>query len=279
MPALAISPYAKQGAVIHTRYDQLSILRTAELVLGLKPAYLAEAHAVPMYDAFSANPRNAAPYAAIQPNLDMTATNSASAPKAKLSASLPLNSPDQVSQETLDRILWKDVHGRHAAPPPPGPNASAGDDDPGDQVQPAPHAERGDDQHPAWLREGVRRGEHDGQTGQHVRDPHHDDHEARERHPARPRGRSSGARGPWCRVTGAGRVWYFSHRQSPLSCVHTGRIGYSRTAPTTLRRTVLCTQSRKSPHGLGRGARARLARESSGVRSHTRGADTGLSRR
>ena len=131
IPALAISPYTRRGAVIHTRYDQLSLLRTAERVLGLKPVNLAEALAVPLYDAFASRAANRAPFHAIQPGVDMTATNSASTPAAKRSAELPLSTPDQVSQQTLDRILWKAVHGQQAAPPPPGPGASASDDDPG----------------------------------------------------------------------------------------------------------------------------------------------------
>ena len=93
MPALAISPYTKKGAVVHTRYDQASILRTAELVLGLKPLNLVEALALPMYDAFSSKPKNSAPYGAIQPSIDMTAQNTAKTPAAALSARLPVNSP------------------------------------------------------------------------------------------------------------------------------------------------------------------------------------------
>lgn len=127
IPALAISPYTKRGAVIHTRYDQLSILRTAEKVLGLKPANLAEAFALPLYKAFSKNAVNSAPYSAIVPQLDMTAVNPASAPKARLSGELPLGRADLVSQRLLDRILWKSVHGAAANPPPAGPNASGVD--------------------------------------------------------------------------------------------------------------------------------------------------------
>ncbi len=123
IPALAISPYARQGAVIHTRYDQLSILRTAELVMGLKPKYLAEALAVPMYDAFTSKPLNAAPYDAIVPNVSLTETNPNTAANRRAARGLPLNLPDQVPQRTLDRMLWMYVHGPHAKPPPPGPNA------------------------------------------------------------------------------------------------------------------------------------------------------------
>ena len=75
IPTLAISPYTKRGAVVHGRYDQLSFLRTAEIIMGMKPLNLAEALAVPLYHAMTGSPGNAAPYDAITPNVDMTATN------------------------------------------------------------------------------------------------------------------------------------------------------------------------------------------------------------
>src|SRR5581483_11076586 len=52
MPAYVISPWAKHGAVVHTRYDQESALRTVELILGLHPLSLFDGLAEPMYDAF-----------------------------------------------------------------------------------------------------------------------------------------------------------------------------------------------------------------------------------
>jgi DNA-binding beta-propeller fold protein YncE len=127
IPALAISPYAKRGRVIPNRYDMLSFLRTAEIVIGLKAAYLGEALAVPLYRAFTSEPLNDEPYDAIVPGVDMAETNTASSPAARLSARLPLNAPDRVPQRELDRILWKYAHGQHAVPPPPGPNASGKD--------------------------------------------------------------------------------------------------------------------------------------------------------
>jgi hypothetical protein len=37
--------------------------------------------------------------------------------------------PDHISQRLLDTVIWKSVHGRHAKPPPPGPNAQAEEED------------------------------------------------------------------------------------------------------------------------------------------------------
>ena len=128
MPALVVSPYAKKGAVIHTRYDHLSFLKTLEIITGIKQFNLAEALAVPLYDAFDASPGNSDPYDAILPDVSLTEKNTAATPDAKLSSRLPLTTIDQVPQRTLDRILWHYVHGMDSAPPPPGPNASGLDE-------------------------------------------------------------------------------------------------------------------------------------------------------
>ena len=124
IPALAISPYAKKGAVVHTRYDQISILRTAEIVMGLKPLNLAEALGVPLYDAFSSKPSNSAGFDAIVPNVDMTATNPNTARNRRASEGLNFSILDQLPQRRLAAILGHYRHGSASQPPPPGPNAS-----------------------------------------------------------------------------------------------------------------------------------------------------------
>ncbi len=129
IPAFAISPYAKRSAVIHTRYDFLSFIRTLELVVGMDPLNLFDATAVPMYDVFDPDPSdNLEPYQAIVPNIDLLERNTASSPNARLSERLPLEFTDRVPQRILDRILWQSVHGPASKPPPPGPNASGIDE-------------------------------------------------------------------------------------------------------------------------------------------------------
>lgn len=54
--ALVVSPYVKRNAVVNNRYDQLSLLRTIELFLGLPPLNLNDALAVPMFDIFTTRP-------------------------------------------------------------------------------------------------------------------------------------------------------------------------------------------------------------------------------
>jgi Phosphoesterase family len=128
IPALAISCYAKRGAVVHTRYDFLSFIRTLEIVVGMKPLNLFDATAVPLYDAFAPDPDNCEPYNAIPSNISLTERNGASAPNARLSERLNIGRTDRTPQRFLDHILWQYVHGKDSTPPPPGPNASGLDE-------------------------------------------------------------------------------------------------------------------------------------------------------
>ena len=98
IPALAISPYAKRGAVVHARYDFLSFVRTLEIVVGMEPLNLFDALAVPMYDAFDADPGNGEPYAAIPPDVSLTERNTPSAKNARFSDRLALEQTDRTPQ-------------------------------------------------------------------------------------------------------------------------------------------------------------------------------------
>ena len=65
--AFAAGPYVKRDAVVSDRYDQLSMLRTIEILLGLKPLNLTDAVAVPMFGIFTDNP-NFEPFVAVPPS-------------------------------------------------------------------------------------------------------------------------------------------------------------------------------------------------------------------
>ena len=125
-PALVISPWARHGAVIPTRYDQYSTLRTMELILGLDPLSLNDAMATPMYDAFVSGKQRPddAPYTVRMPAYPLTAKNTATSPDAKLSDELPWSHLDSVPQAISDQVLWASVHGAKDPAPPAGPNAS-----------------------------------------------------------------------------------------------------------------------------------------------------------
>jgi hypothetical protein len=124
IPAAVISPYTRRGAVVHTRYDFLSVIRSIELILGMHPLGLFDRLATPMYDVFTPNPNNLAPYTARVPKQSRSVLNTALSPDAARSAKIDFSVPDQVPQRTLDAILWHSVYGAKSQPPPPGPGAS-----------------------------------------------------------------------------------------------------------------------------------------------------------
>jgi hypothetical protein len=109
---LVISPYAKHGIVNHTHYDQVSMLRTMELILNLAPMSMYDAAALPMYDVFTGRP-DLTKYKALQPNVRPAAAAQTNWPElASLSAGLDLSQPDIESQDdVLNKILWESVKG------------------------------------------------------------------------------------------------------------------------------------------------------------------------
>jgi YVTN family beta-propeller protein len=68
--ALAAGPYVKRGALVDTQYDQLGLMRTIEMILGLAPLNSGDALAVPMMDIFTETPDFKA-YQAPAPSKDL----------------------------------------------------------------------------------------------------------------------------------------------------------------------------------------------------------------
>ena len=74
--ALAAGPYVRRGAIASDRYDQLSMLRTAEVLLGLAPLGVGDALAVPMSAALTPT-ADARPWRAPPPSRWLTAADRA----------------------------------------------------------------------------------------------------------------------------------------------------------------------------------------------------------
>jgi YVTN family beta-propeller protein len=70
--ALVISPFTRRAIVDSTRYDTTSLLRTIELILGLRPMTQFDAAATPMFRAFQAEP-DPRPYTAEKPRVPTAA--------------------------------------------------------------------------------------------------------------------------------------------------------------------------------------------------------------
>jgi hypothetical protein len=98
-----VSPYSR-GGLEHSHYSTVSILRTMELILGLKPLSEYDAMAVPLYAAFTSTP-HMRPFDVIAPKVRLASRNAANAYGAKLSSELDFTRPDAIGGHTLLQIL------------------------------------------------------------------------------------------------------------------------------------------------------------------------------
>ena len=122
--AYVVSPYTKRKQTVSTQYNQTSLLRTIELILGLPPMNIMDASATPMFDCFTDQP-DFTPFVALPNNIPLDQMNPD--PKkvsdrllrrqAYASARLPLDKPDQCPEDLLNRILWHAMKGSDAPYP------------------------------------------------------------------------------------------------------------------------------------------------------------------
>jgi hypothetical protein len=116
--ALVVSPYTRQGKVDSTLYSTSSLLRTIELILGLRPMSQFDAAARPMYAAFQPRP-DVTPYEHLMPATDLKARNGPGAFGAALSAKMDFSVADAADDLLLGEIIWRSVRGRASPMPPP----------------------------------------------------------------------------------------------------------------------------------------------------------------
>ena len=116
--ALVISPYTKRKHVDSTMYSTTSLLRTMELILGLKPMSQFDAAARPMYHSFTAKP-DVAKYKAVQPKTDLDAVNKPGVYGAALSEKFDLTKEDQADDLLFNEVIWKSVKGAASRMPAP----------------------------------------------------------------------------------------------------------------------------------------------------------------
>jgi hypothetical protein len=117
--AMVISPYTRRHAVDSTNYNQTSMVRTIELVLGLPPMNQMDASATAMASCFTEQ-ANLAPYESVKNNIPLDRLNPeladihdpAQLHWATVSLEQPLDEVDEADEDTLNRILWHSVRGR-----------------------------------------------------------------------------------------------------------------------------------------------------------------------
>jgi hypothetical protein len=96
----------------------VSILRTIELILGLKPMSQFDAAALPMYNSFTADP-NISPYIHKVPAAKLDEMNTTAAYGARRSLAMNLSREDAIPDAEFNEIIWKAVRGAQSPMPPP----------------------------------------------------------------------------------------------------------------------------------------------------------------
>jgi hypothetical protein len=122
--AYVISPYTRRQTVVSTQYNQTSLVRTIELILGLPPMNQLDATATPMFDCFTNSPdftafeavANEVPLDKMNPNPKRIG-DATLRKDAYVSAKLPLDKEDQCPEDLFNHILWRAMKGSRASYP------------------------------------------------------------------------------------------------------------------------------------------------------------------
>jgi Phosphoesterase family len=117
--AMVISPYTKRKTVDHTNFNQTSMVRTIELILGLAPMNQIDASATPMSSCFT-NKADVTPYNVAPNEIPLDRLNPPLAAIrnalqrywAEESLKLNLDEEDKADENTFNRILWHAQRGR-----------------------------------------------------------------------------------------------------------------------------------------------------------------------
>jgi DNA-binding beta-propeller fold protein YncE len=120
--AYAISPYIKRGTVDSTLYSTSSMLRTMELILGLKPMTQFDAAAMPMFASFQKEP-DLRPYEGKPAVIDLSEVNQKTAWGAKESSRMNFAREDAADDLLLNEVIWRSIRG--ADSPMPAPRRAA----------------------------------------------------------------------------------------------------------------------------------------------------------
>ena len=107
-PAYVISPYTKRHTVDSTMYNTVSMLRTMELFLGMKPMTQFDANARVMSSVFQSDP-NLETFSAEKPRIALDTRNP---PRAGTHAHLDLRDADRVEDAEMNAELWQAIKGK-----------------------------------------------------------------------------------------------------------------------------------------------------------------------
>ena len=120
--AFVISPWVRRRARDSTMYSTSSMLRTMELILGLKPMSQFDAAAMPMFNSFATRPDNGR-YKAEPARVNLEERNQKLAWGSELSRTMDFTREDAADDLLLNEIVWRSVKG--ADSPMPAPKRAA----------------------------------------------------------------------------------------------------------------------------------------------------------
>ncbi|GGC15494.1 bifunctional YncE family protein/alkaline phosphatase family protein [Dyadobacter flavalbus] len=131
--AFVAGGFVKRGFVDHTMYSTSGMLRTMELILGIKPMSQYDAAATPMWRCFN-NTANPAGFTSKEAGVDLTQKNVAINSNSRQSDQFDLSVPDAIDDLIFSRIVWQTVRGEKSIMPAPRRGAfvklaKGGDDD------------------------------------------------------------------------------------------------------------------------------------------------------
>jgi hypothetical protein len=99
-------------------YNQASVLRTMEIILGLHPMTTFDAGARAMFSVFTSAPV-ATPYALEKAQIPLDTRNPANSPTAARSRRMNFKEADDIDDNELNEILWAAIKGPAAPLPAP----------------------------------------------------------------------------------------------------------------------------------------------------------------
>jgi YVTN family beta-propeller protein len=114
--AFVISPFVNRHTIDGTMYNTASVLRTMELLLGLRPMTHFDAAARIIRAPFQTMP-DATPYTAEKPRIRLDERNTANAPGARASARMDFRDADRNDDDELTGILWRAIRDEPRPPP------------------------------------------------------------------------------------------------------------------------------------------------------------------
>ena len=128
-----VSPYSRLQKTVHTHYNQTSVVRTMEQILGLPPMNIIDATALPLFDCFTDKPDFTFAYKVLpnkvrldEMNPSPTGLKGAALRFANQSITYNFDLIDRGHDDLLNRILWFTAKGKKRYP---AELAGAEDDD------------------------------------------------------------------------------------------------------------------------------------------------------